>query len=120
MAELHMAERLGLKLGPREAEEEADGYLLRAESEMRLAAKAADSSGEEEARRLRLGEGDLKRARDYYEPIIGFSNVNENLKRLEDDESRLAKLKEALPVSTPPKPAASNTKKKSSIHWPWR
>jgi serine/threonine protein kinase len=120
MAELHLAERLGLKLGPREAEEEADGYLLRAESEMRLAAKATDRAGEEESRRLRLAEGDLKRARDFYEPIIGFSNVNENLKRLEDDESRLSKLKEALPVAAPPKPPASNTKKKSSIHWPWR
>ena len=121
LAELHLAERLGVKLGPRESEEKADGYLLRAESELRLAAQASENSGDDEARRLRLGEGDLKRARDLYEPIIGFSDVNDNLKRLDDDESRLDKLKAALPAAAPPTPAASRSKsKKSSFRWPWR
>lgn len=121
MAELHLAERLGVKPGPRETEEEADGYLLRAESEMRLAAKASGTPGGDEARRLHLSEGDLKRARDFYEPIIGFSNVNENLKRLDDDETRLASLNAALPkAAEPPKPAPSHTKSKKVFHWPWR
>jgi serine/threonine protein kinase len=121
MAELHLAERLGTKLGPRETEEEADGYLLRAESEMRLAAKAEGNS-DDESRRLRLADGDLKRARDFYEPIMGFSNVNENLKRLEDDETRVNELKAALPASQQTKPAAATSKSKTrkSFHWPWR
>lgn len=103
LAELHQAERLGFMPGPREAEEQADGYLLRAESELR-------------SHTLRLASGDLDRARALYEPIIGFSHVDDDLKRLDQDETVAAKLNApAAPIH-----AAPASKKKEAAKKRWR
>ncbi len=81
IAELADAERSGFKPGPREIEEQADAYLLRAEQELRRAEKP-DLARPEVIRYLSLAQGDLERARNLYEPIEGFSNVASNLNRL--------------------------------------
>jgi hypothetical protein len=85
MAEFHAAERLGYKLGPREFEQQADGYLYRAEQELRQWQHAATPA--EQHKYLSLMQRDFDRARTLYEPIAGFSNVSRGLERLEADES---------------------------------
>jgi serine/threonine protein kinase len=92
MAELNEAERLGFKLGPRELEEEADGYLLRAEQELQHARRAQAAKSSESAKYLSLAQGDLERARNLYEPIGGFSNVSANLSRLYRDRAKQQQL----------------------------
>lgn len=87
-AELSIAERYGFKPGPREAEEQADGYLFRAEQELQQAEKANPVSPDA-AKFIARTQGDLQRASNLYEPIEGFSNVGSNLERLEGDRTRL-------------------------------
>ena len=87
LAELSDAERLGFKLGPREFEQQADGYLLRAEQELQQAQKAK-LPRPDAARYLALAQGDLERARNLYEPIAGFSHVSSSLERLYRDRDR--------------------------------
>jgi hypothetical protein len=87
MAELSDAERLGFKLGPREFEQQADGYLLRAEQELQQAQKSK-LPRPDAARYLALAQGDLERARNLYEPIAGFSQVSSSLERLYGDRDR--------------------------------
>jgi hypothetical protein len=91
VAELSDAERLGFKPGPREFEEQADGYLLRAENELRQAQKASLTRADA-AKYLALARGDMERARNLYEPIDGYSNVGSNLKHLDRDRDRLQAL----------------------------
>ncbi len=81
------AERLGFRLGPREFEQQADGYLLRAEQELQQAQKAR-LPRPEAARHLSLAQSDLERARSVYEPIAGFSHVSMSLERLYRDRDR--------------------------------
>ena len=100
LAEFQQAERLGFHFGPREIEEQGDGYLIRAEGELRQALKAASTSKTEEEKNLRLSRADMDRARNLYEPISGFSNVSVSLNRLDQDEARAAQLG---PRSDPPK-----------------
>jgi hypothetical protein len=88
VAELSDAERLGFKPGPREFEEQGDGYLMRAENELRQAQKATLVRADA-ARYLAQARGDMERARNLYEPIDGYSNVGSNLKRLDRDRDRL-------------------------------
>lgn len=87
LAEFHEAERLGFRPGPREFEQQADGYLYRAEQELRQAQDAATSKADQ-AHHLLLAQRDLQRARNLYEPISGFSNVAVNLQQLYHDESQ--------------------------------
>jgi serine/threonine protein kinase len=100
VAELRQAERLGFKPGPREMEEEADGYVYRAESQLRQARTSHDDA----LRRLRLATDDLARARNLYEPIYDFSNVAQNLKRMEEDQTAVDKLKSE--IEHPPAPVS--------------
>jgi serine/threonine protein kinase len=81
-AEFHEAEQVGYRLGPREAEQEGDGYLFRAETAL---AKAQQSQREDKAevkRWLELANDDFERAKAQYEPIAGFSDVDAALKSL--------------------------------------
>ncbi len=80
-AEFHAAERLGYKLGPREFEQQADGYLYRAEQEFKTWQQTKTAA--DQRRYATLMQRDFERARLLYEPIAGFSNVNRNLERLE-------------------------------------
>lgn len=90
VAELRQAEQLGYHLGPRESDMEADGYLYRAEWDMQRAKRA--SSHDERHKWLSQAREDLSEAANLYHPIIGFSDVNDNLDRVESlqaEESRL-------------------------------
>jgi serine/threonine protein kinase len=92
-AELHQAERLGYKLGPREAEQQADGYLFRAESALSRARLTPSSTPDERQRWLQLASDDFERAVKLYEPIVGFSKVDTNLRQLQQDRAEGAKLR---------------------------
>jgi len=91
MAEFSVAERLGFKAGPREAEQQADGYLFRAEQELQQAERAKPWSPEA-SKYITRAQGDLQRAGNLYEPIEGFSNVGPNLERLYSDRAKLTSI----------------------------
>ena len=97
LGEFRAAERAGFRLGPRESEEQGDGYLFRAEQELLEWKKAAAKrSTPEQSRYLTLARRDLERARDLYEPMTGFSNVSGSLQRLYRDEGEQQALEAAL------------------------
>jgi serine/threonine protein kinase len=85
LAEFHAAERLGYRLGPREMEQQADGYLSRAEQELRRFRAA--KTGAAQKRYLGLFQRDIERARNLYEPIAGYSDVDQDLDRIEAEVS---------------------------------
>jgi serine/threonine protein kinase len=86
MAQFHEAERLGFHPGPREIEQQADGYLYRAEQEFQQWQAAVKAPKTEQAHDRRLADRDFERARGLYEPINGFSNVGQNLDQLYQNE----------------------------------
>lgn len=96
IAELHQAERLGFQLGPREMEQQADGYRLRADAELREARRYRETSRAMAGRYLRMAQRDYERARQLYEPILGFSNVNAALSQVDDDDRSRQQLDDAL------------------------
>jgi len=96
VAELHEAERLGFKAGPREAEEQGDGYRMRAGAELSEARRDVGGSRALEERYLRLARRDFERAREQYEPIVGFSNVSAALRQVEDDDRARKELEDGL------------------------
>ncbi len=49
-----------------------------------------------EERYLRLAQRDFERARDLYEPLMGFSNVSVALRQVDDDDRARQKLNDAL------------------------
>jgi len=83
-AEFQAAENVGHRLGPREKEQQADAYLSRAELEVKEWRKAR--TDDDRTRSAGILERDFDRARRLYEPIAGYSKVNESLRRLEKDE----------------------------------
>ena len=113
------AERRGFRIGPREHEQQADGYLFRAEWALRQARRAAEAASKaeaasraEESRWLRQASKDLERAQSLFEPIVGFSNVGAGLEELDRDRGSEAQLRaaleqaeaEAAPKSKPKRP----------------
>ena len=96
MAELHEAQRLGFEPGPRETEEEADGYRFRASTELDAARRAGVKDRAAEERYLRLAQRDFDRARQLYEPIEGFSNVSVALREVDDNDRARQVMAEAL------------------------
>jgi hypothetical protein len=106
IAELHEAERLGYQLGPREMEEEADGYRFRAGQELSEARKYRRNSREIEQRYLRLAQRDFDRARRLYEPIAGFSNVSVALRQVDDDDRTRQQMDDFLRQPPPHKRSA--------------
>jgi hypothetical protein len=101
---LHKAEQFGYKLGPREAEEEADGYLYRAEAELNKAKKVPASATADRTKWLDMARDDMDRARNLYEPIAGFSTVNNSLEQLQQDQSEQVELETASLHLPPAKP----------------
>ena len=95
MAEFHEAEQMGYKLGPREAEEQADGYLFRAETELAKAKRTPGSARADRTKWLTLARDDMDRARNLYEPIAGYSNVSINLEQLQQDQQEQVQLQTA-------------------------
>ena len=98
LAQLHEAEQLGYKPGPREREQQADGYLFRAESRLRQAQQ--NVSFPEKRKWLFLAHSDIERARNLYEPIDGFSNVRLSLEQLYRHRTRAAEISAALDRAT--------------------
>ena len=109
MAELHEAQRLGFEPGPREAEEEADGYRFRATAELEQARHDGPKNPAAEKRHLRLAERDFDRARQLYEPIEGFSNVSLALRQVDDDDRARQGLADEL--NKKPKPKSKSTQR---------
>lgn len=103
IAEMHEAERLGFRAGPREMEQKADGYRFRAASELKEALQYRDKSRAMEERYLRLAQRDYDRARTLYEPIIGFSNVSVALREVDDDDRTREQLNDSLKKLKPAK-----------------
>jgi serine/threonine protein kinase len=118
MAEMHEAERLGFQPGPREKEEEADGYRFRGTAELNQARKDAISKTEEE-RYLRLAQRDFDRARQLYEPIEGFSNVSVALWQVDDDDRARQDMADALAKKPQPKSRSSQRPRYATrrAHW---
>ena len=84
-AEFLEAERRGYHAGPREDVEQADAWLYRAEQELQRA-RQPGAMHENGQRRLRVvALRDFERARNLYEPVVGFAGVNENLQRIDGD-----------------------------------
>jgi serine/threonine protein kinase/tetratricopeptide (TPR) repeat protein len=96
LAEFHQAQRLGFQLGPREIEQQADGYRLRAGAELSDAKRYGAKSRALEERYLRLARRDFDRARQLYEPIQGFSNVTVALRQVDDDDRTRQQLEDSL------------------------
>jgi len=102
VAEFDEAQRLGHQRGPREMEQEADGYRFRAGVELSEARKYRLHSHAIEERYLRLAQRDFERARQLYEPILGFSNVSVALRQVDDDDRARQQLADSL-KKRPPK-----------------
>jgi serine/threonine protein kinase len=92
LAQFHEAERLGFHVGPREFEQQADGYYHLATQEFEQWRKSTHAPKSEQEHYLRLARRDLERARSLYEPITGFSNVSQNLDQLYRDENQQQQL----------------------------
>ncbi len=103
IAELHAAQRLGYLLGPREMEEEADGYRFRAEQELTEARPAQSVSKDQEERYLQLAQRDFDRARQLYEPIVGFSKVDIALRQVDSDDLARQRFEDVLKKPVPVK-----------------
>ena len=96
MAEFQQAQRLGFQLGPREAAQEADGYMYRSEFDLSRARKAASKNKEEAEKWLQMSQDDMENARKLYEPLVGFANVNANIERVYQDRTEQIKLEQQV------------------------
>lgn len=104
-SEFTEAERRGFRSGPRELKQQADAYVFRAEWELEQARHSADASDAEETRWLHQASKDLDRACEMYEPLVGYSNVNDALDQLYKDRRSANELRAQLdPPAPPPKP----------------
>jgi hypothetical protein len=92
MPEFQQAINLGYQLGPREATQEADGYLYRSEWELAQARKAVSTNKEESDKWLDMAKADADRARSLYEPLVGYSNVSTNLEQIYQDRAELNRI----------------------------
>jgi hypothetical protein len=113
MAEFQQAQRLGFPLGPREAAEQADGYLFRSEWELSRARRAASGDREQATRWLQMSRSDIESARKLYEPLLGFANVSDSLEQAHQYGVELNRLETAAPS---PK-RAPHPRKKGSRRW---
>ena len=107
MAEFHQAEKLGYRLGPREAEEKADGYLYRAQWAIGKAKKLPATDDDGRKGWLKMAHDDSERARKLYEPLAGFSNVNASLEDLGENRAEQAELKSVNEKAKPHKRTTS-------------
>lgn len=90
IAEWHTTEQLGFRTGPREWEQEGDGYLARVETTF---SELRNASENDEQRRLYSSlNRDALRARERFEPIAGFGHAEMSLARLQRIEDAAATL----------------------------
>ncbi len=92
LAEFQIAQQLGYRIGPRELEQEGDGYFFRGHGDL----LHAQTYSEEQAKWLRLAHADLERSRGIYEPISGFDRVDASLSKVEADLEETSKVQLAL------------------------
>ena len=118
LAEFQQAQRLGFQLGPREAAEEADGYMFRSEWELVRARRSAAKDKDEAEKWLAMSRADSENARKLYEPLVGFANVSANLEQVYQDRSQQIELEKAS-LETPA-PAATKPKKRSKGYHKWQ
>jgi serine/threonine protein kinase len=114
VAELHEAQRLGFQPGPREAEEEADGYRFRAIGELNAARRSGAHDRASGERYLRLAQRDFDRARELYEPIEGFSNVSVELRQVDDDDRTRQDLAQSFAKKPKPVKRSKRTARRSA------
>jgi serine/threonine protein kinase len=117
IAELHEAQHLGFQPGPREKEQEADGYRFRARSELITARVFRGKSRLAEERYLRLAQRDFDRARQIYEPILGYSNVSVALREVDDDDQTRQELDDKLKKSVKVARRPRRTAARRSSRW---
>ncbi len=103
LGEFHQAEQFGYKRGPKEIEEEADGYLFRAQWELSRAKRTPADARPDKAKWLQMARDDIERARTLYEPIIGYSNVSTNLEQVYEYQSEQIRLQTAAVRYVPAK-----------------
>lgn len=115
MAEFQQAQRLGFPLGPREAAEQADGYLFRSEWELSRARGVASRDRDEAARWLEMSRGDIENARKLYEPLLGFANVSASLETAHRYGVEVTRLEAA--ADDPPVVKAPHRRQKGSRRW---
>ena len=120
MAELEEAQQLGFHPGPREREEEADGYRFRASTELAEARKAHGTSSAAEERYLRLARRDFELARELYEPLQGFSNVSLALRQVDDDDRARQELNDALKTDASKKATPKKPQRKAVRRTRWQ
>lgn len=106
LAEFHQAAQLGYKVGSREIEEQADGYLSRAAWELNRAKRTPLVARQDSAKWLQLAHADFERARSLYEPIAGFSHVEATLQQLYNGENETARIEDALAAIPSDQPKA--------------
>lgn len=111
VAEIEESEHLGFQPGPREREQEADGYRFRATMELAQARQVHGKSNAAEERYLRLARRDFELARELYEPIQGFSNVSLALRQVDDDDRARQELNDALKVTPVKRTVAKKPRK---------
>jgi hypothetical protein len=114
MAEFQQAQRLGFPLGPREAAEQADGYLFRSEWELSRARRAASGDREQATRWLQMSRSDIESARKLYEPLLGFANVSASLEQAHQYGLELNRLEAAAAPNPKPVP---HPRKKGFRKW---
>jgi len=117
IAELHEAQRLGFQPGPREVEQQADGYRFRAKSELIAARAFRGKSRATEERYLRLAQRDYDRARQLYEPILGYSNVSVALHEVDDDDEARQELADVLKKPVKPVKRQHRTTARRYSRW---
>jgi serine/threonine protein kinase len=100
MPEFQQAERLGYQLGPREATQEADGYLYRSEWELAQARKTVAANPEEADKWISMSKADADRASRLYEPLVGYSNVSANIKQIYQDRAEQERLSDGVAQSS--------------------
>jgi hypothetical protein len=96
MPEFQQAERLGYRLGPREATQQADGYLYRSEWELAQARRTVSANPEEAAKWIDMSKTDADRARGLYEPLVGYSNVSANLEQIYQNRAEQERLENGV------------------------
>lgn len=117
MVHFHEAEQLGFRSGPREFEQQGDGYLYRAEQAFREWQAAGRAPKAQQAHYLLLAQRDFERARSLYEPITGFSRVSQNLDQLYHDEDQQQEIERARQKE---QERARVPYRRTRYHRPWR
>jgi len=93
--EFHHAQTLGLRLGPREQQQEADALLYRAETELDQAKRTPTRARREATVWLRRAQNDFQDARILYTAIGNSAHATTRLSRIDQAQNEQQKLEAA-------------------------